>query len=175
MYDSHEDVDSDSEKNSKEREQKLNSNPDIDRGWAWMIVFSSFLVHILIMGSQMALGILNMEWLEEFSQSRGLTAWVSSLNMGITLIVGRIPYCCYFIPVAILIKYWCIKIGPMQLYGVTHYLSGESFYTWDKKYSITWWFPYVILNIFAQSYLINKKIIFLRFIYGNLLEIACSD
>lgn len=105
MYDSHEDVDSDSEKNSKEREQKLKSNPDIDRGWAWMIVFSSFLVHILIMGSQMALGILNMEWLEEFSQSRGLTAWVSSLNMGITLIVGRIPYCCYYIPVAILIKY----------------------------------------------------------------------
>lgn len=105
MYDSHEDVDSDSEKNSKEREQKLKLNPDIDRGWAWTIVFSSFLVHILIMGSQMALGILNMEWLEEFSQSRGLTAWVSSLNMGITLIVGRIPYCSYYIPVAILIKY----------------------------------------------------------------------
>ncbi|XP_070609441.1 monocarboxylate transporter 14 isoform X1 [Erythrolamprus reginae] len=88
MYNNHEDVESNSEKNSKEREQKLKSNPDIDRGWAWMIVFSSFLVHILIMGSQMALGILNMEWLEEFNQSRGLTAWVSSLNMGITLIVG---------------------------------------------------------------------------------------
>lgn len=53
-----------------------------------MMVLSSFFVHILIMGSQMALGILNVEWLEEFHQSRGLTAWVSSLSMGITLIVG---------------------------------------------------------------------------------------
>ncbi|KAM9316440.1 monocarboxylate transporter 14 [Gastrophryne carolinensis] len=63
-------------------------NPNIDRGWAWMVVLSSFFVHLLVMGSQMALGILNMEWLEEFNQSRGLTAWVSSLTMGITLIVG---------------------------------------------------------------------------------------
>ncbi|XP_018423858.1 PREDICTED: monocarboxylate transporter 14 [Nanorana parkeri] len=63
-------------------------NPNIDGGWAWIVVLSSFLVHLLVMGSQMALGILNMEWLEEFNQSRGLTAWVSSLTMGITLIVG---------------------------------------------------------------------------------------
>ncbi|XP_075057735.1 monocarboxylate transporter 14 [Mixophyes fleayi] len=63
-------------------------DPNIDGGWAWMVVLSSFLVHLLVMGSQMALGVLNMEWLEEFNQSRGLTAWVSSLSMGITLIVG---------------------------------------------------------------------------------------
>ncbi|XP_060098265.1 monocarboxylate transporter 14 [Heteronotia binoei] len=88
MYTSHEDIDCDCEDSSKHREKELKPNPDIDGGWAWMIVFSSFLVHVLIMGSQMALGVLNMEWLEEFSQSRGLTAWVSSLTMGITLIVG---------------------------------------------------------------------------------------
>ncbi|OCT81102.1 monocarboxylate transporter 14 [Xenopus laevis] len=73
---------------SKTRMKKV--NPNIDRGWAWMVVLSSFLVHLLVMGSQMALGILNLEWLEEFNQSRGLTAWVSSLSMGITLIVGPI-------------------------------------------------------------------------------------
>nr|XP_008104433.1 PREDICTED: monocarboxylate transporter 14 [Anolis carolinensis]XP_016847569.1 PREDICTED: monocarboxylate transporter 14 [Anolis carolinensis]XP_016847570.1 PREDICTED: monocarboxylate transporter 14 [Anolis carolinensis]XP_016847571.1 PREDICTED: monocarboxylate transporter 14 [Anolis carolinensis] len=88
MYASHEDIGYEFGDESKEREKKLRSDPDIDGGWAWMIVLSSFLVHVLIMGSQMALGILNMEWLEEFSQSRGLTAWVSSLSMGITLIVG---------------------------------------------------------------------------------------
>ncbi|XP_062987559.1 monocarboxylate transporter 14 [Elgaria multicarinata webbii] len=87
MYTSCEDIGYDFQDDSKERE-KLKPNPDIDGGWAWMIVLSSFLVHIIIMGSQMALGVLNMEWLEEFSQSRGLTAWVSSLSMGITLIVG---------------------------------------------------------------------------------------
>ncbi|KAM8953204.1 monocarboxylate transporter 14 [Pelodytes ibericus] len=65
-----------------------NVNPNIDGGWGWMVVLSSFLVHLLVMGSQMALGILNMEWLDEFNQTRGLTAWISSLSMGITLIVG---------------------------------------------------------------------------------------
>ncbi|XP_066478220.1 monocarboxylate transporter 14 [Tiliqua scincoides] len=88
MYASCEDIGYDCEEDSKEREKKPKPNPDVDGGWAWMVVLSSFLVHILIMGSQMALGVLNVEWLEEFSQSRGLTAWVSSLSMGITLIVG---------------------------------------------------------------------------------------
>ncbi|CAH2246519.1 monocarboxylate transporter 14 [Pelobates cultripes] len=76
------------EKSVKGRPETKRANPNIDGGWAWMMVLSSFLVHLLVMGSQMALGILNMEWLEEFGQSRGLTAWVSSLSMGITLIVG---------------------------------------------------------------------------------------
>ncbi|XP_035400838.1 monocarboxylate transporter 14 isoform X2 [Cygnus atratus] len=88
MYASREDIGYDFGDDSKAGSKPIKPNPNIDGGWAWMIVLSSFLVHILIMGSQMALGILNMEWLEEFNQSRGLTAWVSSLSMGITLIVG---------------------------------------------------------------------------------------
>uniref|UniRef100_A0A8B9PYZ2 Solute carrier family 16 member 14 n=1 Tax=Apteryx owenii TaxID=8824 RepID=A0A8B9PYZ2_APTOW len=88
MYTSREDIGYDFGDDSKDGSKTVQPNPNVDGGWAWMIVLSSFLVHILIMGSQMALGILNMEWLEEFNQSRGLTAWVSSLSMGITLIVG---------------------------------------------------------------------------------------
>lgn len=87
MYASHEDIGYDLEDDPKAK-KALKPHPDIDGGWAWMMVLSSFFVHILIMGSQMALGVLNVEWLEEFHQSRGLTAWVSSLSMGITLIVG---------------------------------------------------------------------------------------
>ncbi|XP_075807478.1 monocarboxylate transporter 14 isoform X2 [Microtus pennsylvanicus] len=87
MYASHEDIGYDLEDDPKAKKM-LKPHPDIDGGWAWMMILSSFFVHILIMGSQMALGVLNVEWLEEFHQSRGLTAWVSSLSMGITLIVG---------------------------------------------------------------------------------------
>ncbi|XP_075386301.1 monocarboxylate transporter 14 [Tenrec ecaudatus] len=87
MYTSHEDIGYDFEDDAKDKERRK-PHPDIDGGWAWVIVLSSFFVHVLIMGSQMALGVLNLEWLEEFHQSRGLTAWVSSLSMGITLIVG---------------------------------------------------------------------------------------
>ncbi|KAM9664137.1 monocarboxylate transporter 14 isoform 2-T2 [Trichechus inunguis] len=87
MYTSHENIGYEFEDDPKDK-KTLKPHPDIDGGWAWVIVLSSFFVHILIMGSQMALGVLNVEWLEEFHQSRGLTAWVSSLSMGITLIVG---------------------------------------------------------------------------------------
>ncbi|XP_066136044.1 monocarboxylate transporter 14 isoform X2 [Saccopteryx bilineata] len=87
MYTSHEDIGYDFEDDPKDK-KTLKPHPNIDGGWAWMMVLSSFFVHILVMGSQMALGVLNVEWLEEFHQSRGLTAWVSSLSMGITLIVG---------------------------------------------------------------------------------------
>ncbi|KAG8520880.1 Monocarboxylate transporter 14 [Galemys pyrenaicus] len=87
MYTSHEDIRYDFEDDPKDK-KTLKPHPDMDGGWAWMMVVSSFFVHILVMGSQMALGVLNVEWLEEFHQSRGLTAWVSSLSMGITLIVG---------------------------------------------------------------------------------------
>lgn len=82
------DMEKDLDRKLKGRGDTQKGNTNIDGGWAWMVVLSSFLVHLLVMGSQMALGILNMEWLEEFNQSRGLTAWVSSLTMGITLIVG---------------------------------------------------------------------------------------
>lgn len=87
MYTSHEDIGYDFEDDPKDK-KTLRAHPHIDGGWAWMVVLSSFFVHILVMGSQMALGVLNVEWLEEFRQSRGLTAWVSSLSMGLTLIVG---------------------------------------------------------------------------------------
>ncbi|XP_063771689.1 monocarboxylate transporter 14 [Pseudophryne corroboree] len=82
------DMEKDLDGKLKGRPDTKKVDPNIDGGWAWMVVLSSFLVHVLVMGSQMALGVLNMEWLEEFNQSRGLTAWVSSLTMGITLIVG---------------------------------------------------------------------------------------
>ncbi|XP_028650492.1 monocarboxylate transporter 14-like [Erpetoichthys calabaricus] len=72
------------------QEDDWKTHPDIDGGWAWMIVFASFIIHVLIMGSQMALGILYVEWLDEFKESRGLTAWIGSLAIGITLIVGPI-------------------------------------------------------------------------------------
>ncbi|EGW03299.1 Monocarboxylate transporter 14 [Cricetulus griseus] len=87
MYTSHEDIGYVLDDDPKAK-KPLKPHPDIDGGWAWVMVLSSFFVHMLIMGSQMALGVLNVEWLEEFQQSRGLTAWVSSLSMGITLIVG---------------------------------------------------------------------------------------
>ncbi|XP_038671858.1 monocarboxylate transporter 14-like isoform X2 [Scyliorhinus canicula] len=84
-----------SEDCAKPRNEMQIINPNIDRGWAWMVVLASFIMHVLVMGSQMALGILYVEWLEEFNQSRALTAWIGSLTMGISLIVG--PLVSFFV------------------------------------------------------------------------------
>ncbi|XP_078420577.1 monocarboxylate transporter 14-like [Cetorhinus maximus] len=84
-----------SEDSAKPRSEKQITNPNTDRGWAWMVVLASFIMHVLVMGSQMSLGILYVEWLEEFNQSRGLTSWIGSLAMGISLIVG--PFVSFFV------------------------------------------------------------------------------
>ncbi|XP_041060585.1 monocarboxylate transporter 14-like [Carcharodon carcharias] len=84
-----------SEDSARPRSEKQITNPNTDRGWAWMVVLASFIMHVLVMGSQMALGILYVEWLEEFNQSRGLTSWIGSLAMGISLIVG--PFVSFFV------------------------------------------------------------------------------
>ncbi|XP_078060180.1 monocarboxylate transporter 14-like [Mustelus asterias] len=84
-----------SEDCAKPRSEMQITSPNIDRGWAWMVILASFIMHVLVMGSQMALGILYVEWLEEFNQSRGLTAWIGSLAMGLSLIVG--PFVSFFV------------------------------------------------------------------------------
>ncbi|XP_042195228.1 monocarboxylate transporter 14 [Callorhinchus milii] len=84
------DIEYEFEGSAKTRTEPQRPNPDIDGGWGWFVVLASFIAHILVMGSQMSLGILYMEWLEEFQQSRGLTAWIGSLSLGIAMIIGPI-------------------------------------------------------------------------------------
>lgn len=52
MYTSHEDIGYDFEDDPKDK-KTLKPHPDIDGGWAWVMVLSSFFVHILIMGASL--------------------------------------------------------------------------------------------------------------------------
>ncbi|XP_037089822.1 LOW QUALITY PROTEIN: monocarboxylate transporter 14-like [Pollicipes pollicipes] len=50
-----------------------------DGGYGWVIVFASFLAHVVIYGVSWSVGIFNVIFLAEFQQSKTATAWVGSL------------------------------------------------------------------------------------------------
>ena len=61
-----------------------------DGGWGWVVVFSSFMVHIIADGVAYSFGVFYIEFLEHFQGGRGETGWVGSLVVGVTLSSGEI-------------------------------------------------------------------------------------
>ena len=61
-----------------------------DGGWGWMVVISSFLVHLIADGCAFSFGVLYAELLDYFGESKGKTAWVGSLFVSVPLMTGPI-------------------------------------------------------------------------------------
>ncbi|XP_050426328.1 uncharacterized protein LOC126836747 isoform X2 [Adelges cooleyi] len=61
-----------------------------DGGWGWFVVFGSFMIHIVTDGVTYSFGVLYTEFLTVFNGSKGATAWVASLLVGVTLCSGPI-------------------------------------------------------------------------------------
>ena len=61
-----------------------------DGGWGWVIVFASFLVHCIADGVTMSFGVLFVEFLDYFQESKSLTSWIGSLFMAIPLLAGPV-------------------------------------------------------------------------------------
>nr|XP_053632896.1 uncharacterized protein LOC128688894 [Cherax quadricarinatus]XP_053632897.1 uncharacterized protein LOC128688894 [Cherax quadricarinatus]XP_053632898.1 uncharacterized protein LOC128688894 [Cherax quadricarinatus]XP_053632899.1 uncharacterized protein LOC128688894 [Cherax quadricarinatus] len=59
-----------------------------DGGWGWVIVAASFMVHCIADGITMSFGVIFVELLSYFQESRSLTSWVGSLFMAIPLLAG---------------------------------------------------------------------------------------
>lgn len=68
--------------------QRLPS-PDLDRGWAWMVVFISWIGHLLVYGPSWSSGILYIEFLEEFEELPSVTAWIGTISAACTLFGGK--------------------------------------------------------------------------------------
>ncbi|KAG4067169.1 hypothetical protein HA402_000160 [Bradysia odoriphaga] len=64
--------------------------PPPDGGWGWVVVFGSFMVHVITDGLTYSFGIFYNEFLSYFNEGRGYTAWIISLLVGITLCSGPI-------------------------------------------------------------------------------------
>lgn len=66
------------------------SDKNIDRGFAWVILFASFLNWMLVSGTVRTFGILYAELLQTFNVGAGNTAFVGSLTFFVMAIVGPV-------------------------------------------------------------------------------------
>ncbi|XP_047987809.1 monocarboxylate transporter 12-like [Leguminivora glycinivorella] len=62
--------------------------PPPDGGWGWVVVFASFMIHIVIDGLTYSFGVLYYEFLVYFQEGESKTAWIVSILCAITLSSG---------------------------------------------------------------------------------------
>ncbi|XP_059175113.1 monocarboxylate transporter 12-B-like [Physella acuta] len=62
--------------------------PPPDGGWGWMVVFSSFLIHVVADGVVYSFGVFLMEFVDYFQAGRGAASWIGSLQPAVTFTVG---------------------------------------------------------------------------------------
>ncbi|VVC35611.1 Major facilitator superfamily,Major facilitator superfamily domain [Cinara cedri] len=61
-----------------------------DGGWGWMVVFASLMICLISDGISFSFGLLYIEFLKEFKESKSKTAWIGSLFMAVPLILGPV-------------------------------------------------------------------------------------
>jgi len=61
-----------------------------DGGWGWVVVFASFMIHIIADGITYSFGIFLVELIKVFQAERGVTSLIPSILVGITLGSGPI-------------------------------------------------------------------------------------
>lgn len=74
---------------SDERSSGVAQPPD--GGWGWIIVLSSFMIHVVADGVMYTFGIFYFELVRYFASGKGLTAWVPSIMTGVTFAIGGCP------------------------------------------------------------------------------------
>lgn len=85
------------ESNCNGNAKKCDKNDDMesmpvppDGGWGWMVVFGSFMIHIITDGMTYSFGMFYVEFLDYFNEGKGYTAWIVSILVGVTLASGPI-------------------------------------------------------------------------------------
>ena len=62
---------------------------EVDSTWSWIICLVTFVNHALASGFSFSIGVYYVEFLSVFKENKGITAMVSSFNMGMLLGTGR--------------------------------------------------------------------------------------
>ena len=60
-----------------------------DGGWGWVVVVASLFVNIIVDGVCFSFGIMFVELLEYYGESKGKTMWIGSLIPGMYLGTGK--------------------------------------------------------------------------------------
>nr|XP_027197346.1 uncharacterized protein LOC113791732 [Dermatophagoides pteronyssinus] len=79
-----------SKKSPKKCKRQLNYSRPPDGGWGWMVVFASFIINLIADGVSLSFGVIYVELVNYFNESKGKTAWIGSLFLSIPLLTGPI-------------------------------------------------------------------------------------
>ncbi|KAJ8316159.1 hypothetical protein KUTeg_006173 [Tegillarca granosa] len=59
-----------------------------DGGWGWMVCFGAFMINFIVDGTMMSFGVILLELLKCYGESKARTAWVGSTLFGTSMIMG---------------------------------------------------------------------------------------
>ncbi|XP_043197072.1 monocarboxylate transporter 3-like isoform X1 [Amphibalanus amphitrite] len=59
-----------------------------DGGWGWMVVFASFMIHVIADGVMYTFGIFYMDITTNFGSTKAETSWIASIMQGVTFGAG---------------------------------------------------------------------------------------
>ncbi|XP_045193175.2 monocarboxylate transporter 12-like [Mercenaria mercenaria] len=65
--------------NTREDSDEDSKPPNVDRGFAWVILVGCFIMYLFVVGSIKAYGVLYTEMVEYFDSGSGNTAWIGSV------------------------------------------------------------------------------------------------
>jgi len=77
------------EEEEEEESDDFNYVPQMDRGWSWVVMMASFCCNLLTDGITFCSGLVLSELVVTFNESVSKTAWVSSLQSGISMLAGE--------------------------------------------------------------------------------------
>lgn len=78
--------------------RKQHYPPCPDGGWGWVIVFGSFMIHVIADGVSYSFGLIYYEIDKHFVESKAVTSMVVSLMNGTTYCIGKHCCCCCCCP-----------------------------------------------------------------------------
>lgn len=61
-----------------------------DGGWGWVVVLSSLFISMVADGISFSFGLLYVEFLNHFQESKSVTSWIGSLFMAVPLLSGPV-------------------------------------------------------------------------------------
>ncbi|XP_020292517.1 monocarboxylate transporter 14-like isoform X2 [Pseudomyrmex gracilis] len=77
-----------SDTSTKEKQKEKPKVPD--GGWGWVVVVASIIISMVADGISFSFGLLYIEFLHEFGESKSKTAWIGSLFMAVPLLSGPV-------------------------------------------------------------------------------------
>ena len=64
---------------------------DVDSGWAWIVLFASFMANAIILGANFAFSVFYVEWTEYFGRGPTATSMLISVSCALILAAGKLP------------------------------------------------------------------------------------